>query len=84
MSILTKRVHEKFSIHDACDATGSIARSCAQNKRYSQKSGDSNECFAVTCQILAWRFVQAEKFCGSQSGGRDRRRRKEQKRRGSG
>jgi hypothetical protein len=61
-----------------------FARRCAQNKRYSQESGDSDESFAVAWQILAWRPVQAKKFCGSQSGNRDRRRRKEQKRRGSG
>jgi hypothetical protein len=63
--------------------TGRIARRCAQSKRYSQKSGDSNESFTITCQILAWRPVQAKKFCGSESGRRDRGRREEQKRRGS-
>jgi hypothetical protein len=60
-----------------------VARSCAQSKRHSEKSGDSNESLTVACEIRARRFIQAEKFCGSQSGSRDRRRRKEQKRRGS-
>jgi hypothetical protein len=64
-----------FGCCGARDFTGSQARS--------QKSGDSNESFTVACQILSWRSVQAEKFCGSQSGSRDWRRRKEQRRRGS-
>jgi hypothetical protein len=57
--------------------SGCVACSHTQSKRQSQKSGDNNESFTVTWQILAWRSVQAEKFCGSQSGSRDRRRRKE-------
>ena len=30
MLAFAKRVHGKFSIHDACDATESIACTCAQ------------------------------------------------------
>src|SRR5437016_1999159 len=59
--------------------TRCVARSWAESKRHSQESGDSNESFAVTWQILAWRSVQAEKFCGSQSSGREPCHREEHK-----
>jgi hypothetical protein len=44
-------------------------------------SGESGR-ITVACQVLTWRSVQAEKFCDGQAGSRDRRRRKDQKRRG--
>jgi len=59
--------------------TRCVARSWAESKRHSQESGDSNESFAVTWQILAWRAVQAEKFYGTQPSGREPCHREEHK-----
>jgi hypothetical protein len=60
-----------------------VACSHAQSKGRPQKSSGIDESFTIAWEILAWRFVQAEKLRGSQSGGRHQRPGKKRERRSS-